>query len=97
MLCKFLPSAFESADADTDPVLDVILGVEPVLEIMVMRVRKDRRLLTLDTGKPLFLARGQYAVVMAEESYRLRWVVNNVLSSSTWRRWSHKTIRTSVE
>ena len=54
MLCKFLPSAFESADADTDPALGVILGVEPVIEFMVIRVRTDWRLLTLDTGKPLF-------------------------------------------
>lgn len=79
VLCDSLPAAFEFADAATDPAIDVILGAEPVLEFMVMRVRKDWRLLTLDTGKPLFLTRGQYAVVMAEESYRLRWFVNNVL------------------
>lgn len=79
MLCDSLPAAFEYADAATGPAIDVILGAEPVLEFMVGRVRKDWRLLTLDTGKPLFLTRGQYAVVMAEESYRLRWFVNNVL------------------
>ncbi|MEY4706096.1 MAG: hypothetical protein RL042_2301 [Nitrospirota bacterium] len=79
VLCDSLPAAFESADAATAPAIDVILGAEPVLEFMVARVRKDWRLLTLDTGKPLFLTRGHYAVVMAEESYRLRWFVNNVL------------------
>lgn len=79
VVCDSLPAAFEHADAATDPAIDVILGAEPVLEFMVTRVRKDWRLLTLDTGKPLVLTRGQYAVVMAEESYRLRWFVNNVL------------------
>lgn len=79
VLCDSLPAAFEFADTTSDPPIDMILGAEPVLEFMVTRVRKDWRLLTLDTGKPLVLTRGQYAVVMAEESYRLRWFVNNVL------------------
>ena len=79
VLCDSLPAAFEFADAATDPAIDVILGAEPVLGFMVARVRKDWGLLTLDTGKPLLLTRGQYAVVMAEDSYRLRWFINNVL------------------
>ena len=79
VLCDSLPAAFEFADAATDPAIDVILGEEPVLGFMVARVRKDWGLLTLDTGKSLVLTRGQYAVVMAEDSYRLRWFINNVL------------------
>lgn len=79
VLCDSLPAAFEFADAATDPAVDVILGAGPVLQFMVTHVRKDWRLLTLDKGPPLSLTRGQYAVVMAEDSYRLRWFVNNVL------------------
>lgn len=79
VLCDSLPAAFEYADTATDPAIDVILGAEPVLEFMVTRVRKGWSLLTLDTGKPWVLTRSQYAVVIAEESYRLRWFVNNVL------------------
>ena len=51
VLCESLPAAFESADAATDPVIDVILGAEPVLEFMVKRVRKDWKLLTFDVEK----------------------------------------------
>ena len=35
VLCESLPVAFESVDAATDPVIDVILGAEPVLEFRV--------------------------------------------------------------
>ena len=51
MLCESLPAALESTDAGTDPVIDVILGVKPALQFMVMRVRKDRRLLTFGVEK----------------------------------------------
>lgn len=51
VLCESLPATFESADAGTDPVIDVILGAEPIFEFMVMWVRKDRRLLTFDVEK----------------------------------------------
>ena len=54
MLCESLTAAFESFDAATDPVINVILGAEPVLEFVMIRVRKDRRRLTFDSGKPLF-------------------------------------------
>ena len=46
---------------------------------MVKRVRKDWSLLTRDNGTPLFFTKGDYAVAMAEESYRLRWLVNDLL------------------
>ena len=48
MLCDSLPAASEFADAATDPAIDVILEAQPVLDFMVMRVRKDWRLLLLD-------------------------------------------------
>ena len=49
--CESLPATFESADAATDPVIDVILGAKPALQFMVKRMRKDRRLLTLGVEK----------------------------------------------
>jgi ABC-type amino acid transport substrate-binding protein len=79
VLCDSLPAAFESAETDADPNIDVILGARPVLEYMVTHVKKDWRLITRDDGKPIVLTRGYYSVVMGEESYRLRWFVNNVI------------------
>lgn len=79
VLCDSLPAAFESAETSADPEIDVILGGRPVLEYMVARVKKEWRLLAHDNGKPFFLSRAQYAVVMSEESYRLRWFVNGVI------------------
>ena len=75
VLCDSLPAAFES----DDPPIDIILGKLPILQYMTARVRKDWKLVTLEDGKPLLLTRGHYTVVMAEESYQLRWFVNDVL------------------
>ncbi len=77
--CDSLPAAFEYADSHTEPRIDVILGAQPVLEYMVKRVRKDWSLLTRETGAPLFLTKADYGVVVAEESYRLRWLLNDLL------------------
>ena len=79
VVCDSLPAAFEYADAGLEPPIDVILGAQPVLEYMVHRVRKDWMLLTRDQGAPLLLTKANYAVVLAEESYRLRWLVNDLL------------------
>jgi len=79
VLCDSLPAAFESAESSTGPGIDVILGARPVLEYMVARVKKEWRLITHADGKPVYFTRGHYAVVMAEESYRLRWFVNAVI------------------
>jgi len=79
IICDSLPAAFEYADSQTHPPIDVILGAHPVLEYMVKRVRKDWSLLTRDKEIPLFFTKGHYAVVMAEENYRLRWLVNDLL------------------
>ncbi len=79
IVCDSLPAAFEYADSQANPPIDVILGAQPVLEYMVTRVRKDWSLLTRENGTPLFFTKGHYAVAMAEESYRLRWLVNDLL------------------
>ncbi|CAE6772760.1 MAG: transporter substrate-binding domain-containing protein [Nitrospira sp.] len=79
LVCDSLPAAFEYADAQTEPRIDVILGAQPVLEYMVKRVRRDWALLTRDNGLPLFLTKAEYGVVVAEESYRLRWLLNDLL------------------
>lgn len=79
LLCDSLPAAFEFADGSHTPQVDVILGSEPILEYTVKRERNDWQLITRDSGAPLFLTRAHYSVVMAEESYRLRWFVNNVI------------------
>lgn len=79
IVCDSLPAAFEYADSQAHPPIDVILGAHPVLEYMVKRVRKDWSLLARDNGTPLFFTKGHYAVALAEESYRLRWLVNDLL------------------
>ncbi len=75
VLCDSLPAAFESQD----PPIDVIVGKQPILRFTVSRVRKEWRLLESEDGKPIILTREDYAVVMAEESYRLRWFINDLL------------------
>lgn len=75
VLCDSLPAAFESLD----PPVDVILGKEPVLSFTITRARRDWQFLAPEAGKPFMLAREQYAIVMAEESYRLRRFINDVL------------------
>lgn len=75
VLCDSLPAAFESED----PSIDIILGKLPVLQHMVSRVRKNWQLVTFDGEKPFLLTSENYSVVMAEENYRLRWFVNDVL------------------
>jgi ABC-type amino acid transport substrate-binding protein len=79
ILCDSLPAAFEYADSQAEPAIDVILGAQPVLDYTIKRVRKDWSLLTRENGSPLFLTKADYGVVVAEESYRLRWLVNDLL------------------
>jgi ABC-type amino acid transport substrate-binding protein len=75
VLCDSLPAAFESAD----PPIDVILGKEPVLTFTVTRARRDWQRLEADPGRPYLLTREHYVIVMAEENYRLRAFINDVL------------------
>jgi len=79
VICDSLPAAFEQADASANQPVDVILGEHPVLEFMVKTTRRDWRLLTREDSKPLRFTQSDYAVVLAEESYTLRWFVNKVI------------------
>jgi len=79
VLCDSLPAAFEQAEGGAPPGIHAILGAHPVLEFMVKTTRKDWRLLAQPDGKPLRLTRADYGIVMAEDSYKLRWFVNQVL------------------
>ena len=79
IVCDSLPAAFEQAEAGGTQPIDVIVGAHPVLEFMVKTTRKDWRLLKEPEDKPLRFTQADYAVVMAEESYQLRWFVNQVI------------------
>jgi len=75
VLCDSLPAAFE---ADGLPI-DVIVGGMPVLNYMVTRVRTGWQFVTTETGQPLILLRENYSIVTEEQSYGLRWLINNLL------------------
>ncbi|MFO0706653.1 MAG: transporter substrate-binding domain-containing protein [Nitrospira sp.] len=79
LVCDSLPAAFEHAASGATPAIDVILGAHPVLEFVVKTTRKDWRLLPRGNGQPLYFTQADYAVVMAEESDKLRWFVNRVI------------------
>lgn len=79
LVCDSLPAAFEHAAAGLSPPIDVIIGAHPVLEFMVKTTRRDWRLLERDDHTPLRFTQADYAVVMAEESYTLRWFINDVI------------------
>ena len=79
LVCDSLPAAFEHAAAGLSPPIDVILGAQPVLKFMVKTTRRDWRLLGKDAHTPLWFTLADYAVVMAEESYTLRWFINDVI------------------
>ena len=79
LVCDSLPAAFEHAASGATPAIDVILGAHPVLEFVLKTTRKDWRLLTREGNRPLYFAQTDYAVVMAEESDKLRWFINRVI------------------
>ncbi|MDO9119045.1 MAG: transporter substrate-binding domain-containing protein [Nitrospira sp.] len=79
LVCDSLPAAFEHATAGLSPPIDVILGAHPVLKFMVKTTRRDWQLLAKDEHAPLWFTLADYAVVMAEESYTLRWFINDVI------------------
>lgn len=79
LVCDSLPAAFEHAASGQSPPIDVILGAYPVLNFMVNTTRRDWQLLGKDARTPLWFTRADYAVVMAEESYSLRWFINDVI------------------
>lgn len=77
LLCDTLAAALQSRD----PVVDVILGKQPVLDFIVRRERswKKWQPLVLENGRPFLLNRELFTVVMAEDNYRIQWLVNDLL------------------
>jgi ABC-type amino acid transport substrate-binding protein len=73
--CDSLPAAFEA----DQPSVDVILGKVSIFQYVTKWMRRDWQVVATDEGRPLLLMTEQYAVVMAEESYRLRRFVNQLL------------------
>lgn len=79
IVCDSLPAAFEYGEQGEAAPIDIILGAKPVLEFVVRTTRRDWRMLAGEEDRPLLLTDGAYAIVMAEESYALRWFVNDVI------------------
>lgn len=75
ILCDSLPAAFESQD----PPIEVILGKRPILEQMIKWGMKDWQVLADDAGTPWLLTREHYGIVLGENAYALRWLINDLL------------------
>jgi hypothetical protein len=75
LACDTLFAAFESQD----PPADVILGKQPILNFIIKREHQDWRPLVLENGQPFLLTREFFTVVMAEQSFRLQWLINDLL------------------
>jgi len=73
--CDTLYAAFDSQD----PPIDVILMKQPILDFIAKRERSDWQPVTLETEEPLLLSRELYTVVMAEQSFQLQWLINDLL------------------
>lgn len=73
--CDTLSAAFESQD----PPVDVILGKQPILDFVIRHYRPDWQALVLENGQPFLLTHELFTVVMAENSFRLQWLVNDLL------------------
>jgi len=73
--CDTLFAAFESQD----PPIDVILGKQPILDFIVKREHRDWRPLVLENGQPFLLTRELFTVAMADQNFRLRWLINDLL------------------
>lgn len=73
--CDTLFAALESQD----PPVDVILGKQPILNFIIKQGYRDWRPLVLENGQPFMFTRELFTVAMAEQSFRLQWLVNNLL------------------
>lgn len=73
--CDTLLAAFESQN----PPVDVILGKQPILDFVIKREHQDWRPLVLENGQPFLLTRELFTVAMAEQSFGLRWLINDLL------------------
>jgi hypothetical protein len=79
IVCDSLPAAFEYGATDGAEPIDVILGAKPVLDFVVKTTRRDWRMVGREPGQPVLFNEAEYAIVMAEESYHLRWFINDVI------------------
>ena len=77
LLCDSLAGAWQQQD----PPVDVILGKHPVLDFLLNREEqlKTWQPVLLEDGRPFLLNREFFAVVMSEKSFRLHWLVNDLL------------------
>jgi len=75
MACETLAAAFDAHD----PPADVVLGKQPVLDFLTKHGRGDWQSVLLDNGQPFLLTRELFTVVMAENSFRLQWLINDLL------------------
>jgi len=83
LVCDSLPAAFEHAAAGAAPSIDVIIGAHPVLAFMVKTTRREWHLLEREPGNPLQFTQADYAIVMAEERYKLGWFINRIIFQLT--------------
>jgi polar amino acid transport system substrate-binding protein len=77
LLCDTLAGAWEKQD----PPVDIILGKQPVLDFLLKRETslEQWRPVLLRDGGPFLLNREFFTVVMSEKSFRLHWLVNDLL------------------
>lgn len=77
LLCDTLAAALQSRN----PAVDVILGKQPILDYILAREPRMKKWqpLVLESREPLLLNRELFTVVMAENSFRLQWLVNDAL------------------
>lgn len=77
LLCDSLAGAWQKQD----PPVDIILGKQPVLDFVLTHepALKSWQPVTLGDGRPFLLNREFFTVVMSEKSFRLHWLVNDVL------------------
>jgi polar amino acid transport system substrate-binding protein len=77
LLCDSLAGAWQHAD----PPVDIILGKQPVLDFLLKREESLQpwQPVVLTDGSPFLLNREFFTVVMSERSFRLHWLVNDLL------------------
>lgn len=77
LVCDSLAGAWQQQD----PPVDIILGKLPVLDFLLKHEMslEQWRPVVLKDGRPFLLNREFFTVVMSEKSFRLHWLVNDVL------------------
>jgi polar amino acid transport system substrate-binding protein len=75
VVCDTLVAALESRD----PPVDVVLGKQPIMNFILKRGHQGWQPLLLENGEPFLLTRELFTVVMAENTFRLQSLVNDLL------------------